>query len=264
MGPCAIESEEQLMAHAKKIATIKDAFNSDPNTQVRVVFKACYNKANRTSANSFHGVGLIEGVRLLSKVKRDFGLEVTSDVHSEEEIAIIGPILDIIQIPHSLSRYTNIIQAAARTGNQVSIKKGTFMDAKAALEAVEKVRETGNNKPVVMIERGTQFGANDNVVDMRNFDKINNASNGEIITCIDASHPSGGRDQVQSLACAGMGAGAQAAFIECHITPEEALCDGKNMVQLNDMPALLGRLIAVQKTLEVYDGVVNESKANFI
>jgi 2-dehydro-3-deoxyphosphooctonate aldolase (KDO 8-P synthase) len=249
-GPCAIESEEQVLRAAEAAKFIKDTWTGI-HPDLRFVFKSSYSKANRSDINSFHGIGLTEGKRILQLVKDRFGLEVTSDVHSVEEIEEMKDILDIIQIPQSLSRYTNIIQAAAKTGKQISIKKGVFMSPKDAQLAINKVRAVGNTRDIVLMDRGTQFGYNDLIVDMRNFKKQKQDG---VITCIDGTHAALDRELAPELIYAGVAAGAQAIFLEMHHNPDEALCDGKNMVEFTDAAEIVAKAVGIKLYLEKMDG----------
>lgn len=250
MGPCAIESEEQMLRHAEQISSIKLGFAMG-GYDIRVVFKACFNKANRTKLDSFHGVGLKEGKRLLKLVKEKYDLEVTSDVHSLEEIEEMKDVLDIMQIPQSLSRYTNIIQAAAETGVQISIKKGVFMSPADAMEAVKKAEAVKpNDKDIILIDRGSSFGYNDVVLDMRNFSKQKKTG---VITCIDGTHAALDSALAPDILRAGVAAGADAIFLEIHDIPEEAPCDGKCMINTFDAPKVIGSCMTIKMALSQYN-----------
>lgn len=257
VGPCAIESEGQILESAAFVAGIKQQYKKHGVKDVRIVFKSCYNKANRRDATSFHGVGLAEGYRLLKLVKDSYGLEVTSDVHTEEEIEKMKDVLDIIQIPQSLSRYTNIIQAAARTGKQVSIKKGTSMSPEDAVKAVDKVRVVGNTLPVILMDRGTSFGYNDLIVDFRSLQKMKRS---DIIIAIDGTHSALDRRLAPLILRAGVAAGAEAIFLEAHLDPDKALCDGPCMLDFEDVPEVIGECLTIKGSLDAFREQVKKSK----
>lgn len=240
IGPCAMEGKQSMLDHAKAVKALEDKFSS---RGAEFIFKSCYNKANRSDVSSFHGVGLEKGVEFLKMVKKEFGLKVTSDVHSEEEIRAMSLILDLIQIPQSLSRYTNIIQAAAATGTQISIKKGVFMSHRSSAKAVEKATAAGA-KDVILIERGNSYGPNDLVVDYRNL--IHSQSLDNTVTCFDATHSALDRKLAPDLAYAAIALGVDTIFAECHLDPESALCDGKCMINMADMETFISNCLEVR------------------
>jgi len=229
MGPCALESEELNMSAAIFLRTLQDAINvAIAPHSIEVIYKSCYNKANRTSRNSYHGMWIDEGMRIMQKIKDETELRVTCDVHSLAEIDIVKDVIDIIQIPQSLSRYTFIIEAAADTGCDISIKKGVFMSRSEITEAHKKAYR---GKPIILLERGNKFGYEDMIVDMLNIKHFKKLG---AIAGIDAGHPAGNRDNVFTLARAGVAAGAELVFMECHPNPNKALCDGNTSVMMNE------------------------------
>lgn len=242
LGPCAIESEEVTLATAHYLAAFQKGLQENGFPEVEIVFKSSYSKANRTSGDAFRGVGIVEGRRILQRVKAETGLRVTTDVHSVEDIHYLTGVVDLFQIPHSLSRYTEIIEAAARSGAQVSIKKGLFLSPEEANKSVDKAINAGAPLPVILIERGSCFGYNDYVVDMRAFSRMNRDG---VVTCIDCTHSGKNRKYAIAIASAAIAAGAQAVFAEVHPDPDNALCDGPCMLELAD----LGRLFLNTKTI---------------
>lgn len=259
IGPCSIESRRHALKMAKKLWDIQ--FNvsqfltdvSHPSEDsFEVIFKASYSKANRTKKESYAGIGIDKGLKILKEIKDKYGFRVTSDVHSVEEIEKAKDVLDIIQIPHQMCRNTALLEAAAKTGKTVSVKKGTFMKPEDVCFIVDKIRQAGNMNEVIIIERGNTFGYGNTVVDMRNFEVINRDVLGvrdvTVSTCIDATHPSCGSFYAPALAKAGIAAGADMVFLETHDSPEEALCDGPCMINIQDIEELI---IELQKIYEV-------------
>jgi len=248
-GPCVIESEELCMSVATHMKKIADRLGLD------YYFKASYDKANRTSASSVRGPGLHEGVRILEKVKRDIGVKILTDVHDVRQMNWVAEsTIDVVQIPALLSRQTDLIQAAAKSGKIVNIKKGQFMSPVDALMAVTKInpKEPGM---VWLTERGTTFGYNNLVVDMRSLESMKS----EMIPIIfDATHSvqhpgghgsrsSGDRRFVEPLARAAVAVGVDGLFFETHPSPDIALCDGPNMVPLDKMEPMLERLMKIHE-----------------
>jgi len=245
-GPCVIEDERlclQVAAALKKTCAALGIF---------YVFKASFDKANRTSAKSFRGPGLDEGLRVLAKVRAEFGVPVLTDIHNEAQAAVAGEVVDILQIPAFLCRQTDLIEAAAATGQIVNLKKGQFLSPAEMGQVAEKARRAGAKK-ILLTERGTTFGYNNLVADMRSI-PIMKRSGFPVI--FDATHsvqlPGGGGDQSSGqrefapvLARCALAAGANGLFIETHPRPERALSDGPNMIPLAEMPALLRELLKV-------------------
>ncbi len=242
-GPCVIESEKlclQIAARMQKTCA---------RLGITYVFKASYDKANRSSATSFRGPGLEDGLRTLAKVKEEFGLPILTDVHTEAETQKAATVADILQIPAFLCRQTDLIQAAVQTGKIVNIKKGQFLAPQDMKQVVAKATAAGGRR-LLLTERGTTFGYNNLVADMRSIPILKEFGCPVIF---DATHSvqlpggagdrsSGQREFAPVLARAAVAAGADGLFIETHPEPDKALSDGPNMVPLADMPALLKQL----------------------
>lgn len=245
-GPCVIESEQVVMETAGRIAEIAKALG------IPYIFKSSFDKANRTSITSFRGPGLEKGLAVLKKVRDQFALPVLTDVHTEEQATEAGKVVDVLQIPAFLCRQTDLLIAAAKTGTVVNVKKGQFLSPNEMGHAVKKIEECGNRR-ILLTERGSSFGYNNLVVDMRSFPIMR--SFGYPIV-FDATHsvqlPGGGgttssgqREFVEPLACAAAGAGVDGFFMEVHPNPDEALSDGPNMVPLHQLKPLLERVLRI-------------------
>ncbi|HLZ33740.1 MAG TPA: 3-deoxy-8-phosphooctulonate synthase [Nitrospira sp.] len=245
-GPCVIESEQLAMDTAGLIADIAKSLG------IPYVFKSSFDKANRTSITSFRGPGLEKGLAVLAKVKRQIGVPVLTDVHTEEQATEAGNVVDMLQIPAFLCRQTDLLIAAAKTGKVVNVKKGQFLSPLEMGHAVKKVEECGN-KRIVLTERGSSFGYNNLVVDMRSFPILRSFGYPVVF---DATHSvqlpgdggtkSGGqREFVEPLACAAAGAGVDGFFMEVHPNPDDALSDGPNMVPLHQLKSLLERVMRI-------------------
>ena len=246
LGPCVIETESVLMKTAEFIANLRERL------KINVIFKSSYDKANRTSLRSFRGPGLRAGLEMLAKVKEDFDLPILSDVHKEEEMELAEEVLDVVQIPAFLCRQTDLLVRAGQSEKPVNVKKGQFMSPYDMKYAVEKVSSTGNFQ-VMLTERGTTFGYNNLVVDMRSIPIMRSFG---VPVVFDATHSvqlpggaggasSGQREFVEPLAKAAVAAGADGIFMEVHPDPECALCDGPNSVPLNALEDLLRRLLDI-------------------
>ncbi|MBI2500394.1 MAG: 3-deoxy-8-phosphooctulonate synthase [Deltaproteobacteria bacterium] len=220
--------------------------------EIPYVFKSSYDKANRTSVKSFRGPGIEEGLRILEKVRKTFGVPILSDVHHPEEARAAAEIIDILQIPAFLCRQTDLLLAAGRTGKPVNIKKGQFMAPWDMEQAVEKVRSTGNSQ-VLLTDRGTSFGYNNLVSDMRSIPIMKKTG---CLVIFDATHSvqlpggngtstDGQREFIPTLSLAAVAAGCDGFFMEIHPDPVRALSDGTNMLRLSDAPALLKKLKTV-------------------
>jgi 2-dehydro-3-deoxyphosphooctonate aldolase (KDO 8-P synthase) len=242
-GPCVIENEEHCLESAK---TLKTLFNK---LGVRLIFKSSYDKANRSSGRSFRGPGLKKGLQILQRVQKELDLPVTTDVHSPEEATEAGRVCDIIQIPAFLSRQTDLILAAGHSGTVVSVKKGQFMAPWDMKNVVDKLLETGNKK-IILIDRGTTFGYNNLVSDMRAIPLMQQLG---YPVCYDATHSvqlpggngetSGGqREFIPVLAKAAIAAGANCLFLEAHPDPKNAKSDSASVISFEDLPALLIKL----------------------
>ena len=249
-GPCVIESESATMRHAERLMTICNGLS------IPFIFKASYDKANRTSINAYRGPGLREGLAILRKVKEALGVPVISDVHSIEQIAPAAEVLDIIQIPAFLCRQTDLLVAAAKSGRIINVKKGQFLAPWDMKNVAGKLSASGNEN-IILTERGASFGYNNLVVDMRSF-PVMRATGYPVV--FDATHSvqlpggqgdsSGGqREFVEYLSRAAVATGIDGIFMEVHEDPDKALCDGPNSINLNDLPELL-------KTLKALDSII--------
>ncbi|MCG8476977.1 MAG: 3-deoxy-8-phosphooctulonate synthase [Cytophagales bacterium] len=239
-GPCVIENEDMVMRLAEQIAEIAAKFD------LTYFFKASYDKANRTSISSYRGPGLDEGLRILQKVKEQFGLPVCTDIHEAAQAAPVGEVADIVQIPAFLCRQTDLLVAAAKTGQIVNIKKGQFLSGKDMKHPVQKVLDSGNHQ-VLLTERGNMMGYGDLVVDMRNLVDMKALG---VPVVMDVTHSTqkpggldgksgGNREYAPYLAAAAAAVGVDGFFFEVHENPEKALSDGPNMVKLTEFEGVL-------------------------
>jgi 2-dehydro-3-deoxyphosphooctonate aldolase (KDO 8-P synthase) len=247
-GPCVIESEKLCLQVAQSLKKTCDKLG------IFFVFKASYDKANRTSGKSFRGPGVEAGLRTLAKVRKEIGVPVLTDVHSETQVAAAAEVADVLQIPAFLCRQTDLIDAAVRTGKIVNLKKGQFLSPKEMGQVVDKARSSGAKK-LLVTERGTTFGYNNLVADMRSIPILRGFG---FPVIFDATHsvqlPGGGGDKSSGqrefapvLARCAVAAGANGVFIETHPQPDRALSDGPNMIPLAEMPRLLADLLKVWK-----------------
>jgi len=248
-GPCSLENETVCRAVATELNAIRKA-----EPELNILFKGSFDKANRTSLAGGRGTGLEEGLKLLAMVKRDYGFPVLTDIHDVAQVAPAAAVVDVLQIPAFLCRQTDLLLAAAASGRIVNVKKGQFLSPQEMQFVVGKLRD-GKATEIWQTERGTTFGYQNLVVDMRSFQIMK--ANG-YPTVFDATHSvqlpgaaggkSGGqREFVPPLALAAIAAGAEGLFIETHPNPAEALSDGPNMVPLAELHALLRRCLAVWK-----------------
>ena len=249
-GPCVVESEELIMEVADKVSGICK------NLGIPYIFKASYRKANRTSADSFTGIGDETALALVKKVGDKYKLPTTSDIHAHEEAAIAAKYIDILQIPAFLCRQTDLLIAAGETGKIVNVKKGQFLSGPAMKFAVEKIKNTGNEK-IMLTERGTTFGYQDLVVDYRNIPWMQEH---KVPVVMDVTHSlqqpnqtsgiTGGNPQlIGTIAKAAIAAGADGLFIETHPDPAKALSDGANMLKLDLLEGLLQQLVRLRKAV---------------
>ncbi|AVD70458.1 3-deoxy-8-phosphooctulonate synthase [Desulfobulbus oralis] len=249
-GPCVLESE----ALAREIATEVRAICS--RLGIQYVFKASFDKANRTSIRSFRGPGLHKGLGMLARIRNDVQVPVVSDIHEAAQARPAGEVLDLIQIPAFLCRQTDLLLAAAKTGKVVNVKKGQFVSPQDMQHAVGKLRD-GGCRSILLTERGASFGYNNLVVDMRSF-QIMQGFGCPVI--FDGTHSvqlpggagscSGGqREFIAPLARAAMAAGIDGLFLEVHPDPDRALCDGPNSLPLKDLEPLLQRLLRIREAL---------------
>ena len=246
-GPCVIESE----AHARKMAEAIQRVTAD--LKLPHIFKASYDKANRTSIRSFRGPGLEEGTRILRAIAKDTGLPVLSDVHTPQDCAVVGDAVDVLQIPAFLCRQTDLLIAAAATGRAVNIKKGQFVAPQDMRYAVQKVRDSGNDN-VFLTERGASFGYNNLVVDMRSlaimrdyapvvFDGTHSVQTPSSAVAGDTASSGGQPQFIPLLARAAVAAGVDGLFLEVHDNPAEAKSDGPNALRLDLLKPLLEELL---------------------
>jgi 2-dehydro-3-deoxyphosphooctonate aldolase (KDO 8-P synthase) len=247
-GPCVIESEEHVLKMAQAIRSIAGPF----------VFKASFDKANRSSVSSYRGPGLLEGLRILGRV-RELGIPVLTDIHEPSQAAVAADVVDILQIPAFLCRQTDLLVEAGKTGRAVNIKKGQFLAPADFALAAEKVASTGNHQ-IILTERGSCFGYNNLVVDMRGLHTL--ARTGYPVV-FDATHSvqlpgasgtsSGGQPEfIETLSRAAVAVGIAGVFLETHDHPEAALSDGANAVHLQQLPELLERLSAIDRTVKQF------------
>lgn len=250
LGPCVIESEDITLEIAREVARISRV------SSIPVIFKASFDKANRTSLDSFRGPGLEKGLTILNAVKEQTGLPIISDIHTPDQAEPAGQVLDVIQIPAFLSRQTDLLVAAAKTGKAVNIKKGQFQAPEDIVYALKKVLSTGNNR-IMITERGASFGYQDLVADMRSIVRMKRFG---FPVVFDATHSAqfpgrgdgrsgGDRSLVPPLARAAVAAGADGIFMEVHPNPDKALCDGPNCLALTDLEMLAVNLKAIHKLI---------------
>lgn len=250
-GPCVIENEESALKAAEKLKEYSE------KKQIPLIFKSSYDKANRTSVDSYRGPGIEEGLRVLERVKKETGLPVLSDIHSAEEAEAAAEVLDVIQIPAFLCRQTDIIIAAAKTGKPVNIKKGQFLAPGDAGNIIDKVRSTGNDD-IIITERGTSFGYNNLVVDVRSipimqgfgFPVVYDATHSVQLPGGRGSSSGGQREFIVPLSRAAVAAGCDAVFMEVHEDPDRAPCDGPNMLPLDAFVILAGQLMELNRLVK--------------
>ena len=247
-GPCVIESEKITRDIAEKLKRITTDLG------IPFIFKASYDKANRSSIQSFRGPGLKEGLRILQKIKTDLDLPVLSDVHSEEQIEPAAEVLDVLQIPAFLCRQTDLLVKAAQTGKPINVKKGQFMAPWDMKNVVHKLEQSGN-KNILLTERGVTFGYNNLVVDMRSLVLMRDYGYPIIFDSTHSLQQPGGqgtcsggqREMVPDLARGAVAVGCDALFMETHPDPDQALSDGPNMLKIDLLPKLLEQLVALDQ-----------------
>ena len=257
-GPCVVESEAHAMGLADALVDITSRVG------IPFIFKASYDKANRTSARSYRGPGIAEGLRVLAAIKRQFKVPIVTDIHEAAEASVAAEVADVLQIPAFLSRQTDLIVAAAKTGRVVNIKKGQFLAPDDMKHAVAKVVAAGNSR-VVVTERGSSFGYHNLVVDMRGFPMMRELG---IPVVFDVTHslqlPGGGdgvtaglAQYITPLASAGVAAGVDGIFLEVHEDPTRAKSDAQNALRLDLLEPLLRRLIAIDTIVKQADQAVS-------
>jgi len=242
-GPCVIESETHAMRMAEGLVDIA------ARAKVPLVFKASYDKANRSSDESYRGPGIDEGLRILQKIKSAFSVPILTDIHEASHAARVAEVADVLQIPAFLSRQTDLLIAAGKTGRIVNLKKGQFLSPWEMSNAVEKIARAGNDQ-IILTERGASFGYQNLVVDMRSFPIMRKTGCPVIFDVTHsvqlpggAGKSSGGQPEyIEPLARAGTAVGVDGVFLEVHENPSKALSDGTNALPLNELPGLLGKL----------------------
>jgi 2-dehydro-3-deoxyphosphooctonate aldolase (KDO 8-P synthase) len=253
-GPCAIENEKHALMTAERLAGIA------ASRGVPFIYKSSYDKANRSSIGSYRGPGLVEGLRILDRVRRSVGVPVLSDVHQVSEIEPAAEVLDVLQIPAFLCRQTDLLLAAGRSGRPVNVKKGQFVAPRDMGNAVEKLLSTGN-AAVLLTERGTSFGYNNLVVDFRSFADMRefgypvvfDATHAVQLPGAGGNRSGGERKYVPALARAAVAFGVDALFMEMHEDPDRTMADGRplsdgpNMLRIDDLPRLLDELLAIRR-----------------
>ena len=250
-GPCVIENMQLLKTVAEELVRLNKKYDLD------IIFKASFDKANRTSLTSYRGPGLRDGLAMLKRIKEEFGLRILTDIHESHQAEAVGDVADIIQIPAFLCRQTDLLVAAAKTGKTINIKKGQFLSPLAMQFAADKVVEAGN-KNVMLTERGTTFGYQDLVVDYRGIPEMQTFGYPVIL---DVTHSlqqpnqtsgvTGGMPQlIETVAKAGIAVGADGIFIETHENPAVAKSDGANMLKLDLLEGLLTKLVRIREAIK--------------
>ena len=242
-GPCVIESEELLDTVAQELVRINDKLGTD------IIFKASFDKANRTSIHSFRGPGMDKGLQMLADIKSKYGLRLLTDIHESYQAAPVGEVVDVIQIPAFLCRQTDLLVAAAKTGKTVNIKKAQFLSGNDMRYPVEKAREAGA-KDVWLTERGNMFGYNNLIVDFRNIPDMLQIVPTVVMDCTHSVQRPGGaggktggdRQFVPAMALAAKAFGANGWFFEVHPDPDKGLSDAANMMSLNQLGELIEKL----------------------
>lgn len=249
-GPCAIEGEDIAFEIAEKVHQLCKQF------QIPYIFKGSYRKANRSRLDSFTGIGDEESLEILKKVGQHYGIPTTTDIHADEEAALAAQYVDVLQIPAFLCRQTSLLVAAADTGKVVNVKKGQFMSAEAMKYAVDKIRQSGNEK-IILTERGVTFGYQDLVIDYRGLPVMQSFGVPVVLDCThslqqpnQASGVTGGKPAlIETVAKAAIAVGVDGLFVETHPRPAEAKSDGANMLPLERLEAMLEKLVKIRKAI---------------
>lgn len=252
-GPCVIESEEVIFYTAKRLKKICERIG------LPLLFKSSYDKANRTSLSSFRGPGLEKGLRILSDVRSKFDIPIISDVHSVEEVKPAADVLNALQIPAFLCRQTDLILSASQTGKPVNVKKGQFLAPWDVKNIIEKFTSTGNQN-IFITERGTSFGYNNLVVDFRGLSIMRSLGYPVVFDVTHSLQLPGGqrscsggqREFADPLASAAVAVGVDGLFIEVHPEPDKALCDGPNMIRLDEVEKLLASVKAIDQLVKSF------------
>lgn len=243
-GPCVIESVELLEVVAQELVRINNSLGVD------VIFKASFDKANRTSLSAFRGPGMEKGLQMLGDIRSKYGLKILTDIHESYQATAVGEVVDVIQIPAFLCRQTDLLVAAAKTGKIVNVKKAQFLSGTDMEYPVQKVCESGNNK-VWLTERGNMYGYNNLVVDFRNIVDMSRYTDRIIMDCTHSVQRPGGaggktggnRNFVPAMALAAKAFGANGFFFEVHPDPDNAMSDGPNMIYLKDLEGIIKSLM---------------------
>jgi 2-dehydro-3-deoxyphosphooctonate aldolase (KDO 8-P synthase) len=249
-GPCVIENEQityEVAEHLKNITT---------KHHIPFIFKASFKKENRTQLSSFTGPGIEKGLKILENIKKELGISITTDVHNIYDVKNIKDIIDIIQIPAFLCRQTDILIEAAESGKIINVKKGPFLSGSSCEFIIDKLKKSGNDN-IIITERGNCFGYQDLIVDMRNIPIIKKYNTSVVLDVTHSNQKpnqttgkSGGTPEfIETLACAGIAAGADGIFLETHPNPNEALSDGSNMLPLKDVEKLLIKLNKIKNAI---------------
>lgn len=249
-GPCAIEGEEIALRIAERINGIADKL------QIPYIFKGSYRKANRSKLDSFTGIGDEKALKILSKVGKEFGVPVVTDIHEAHEAEIAASYVDVLQIPAFLCRQTDLLIAAAKTGKVINVKKGQFLAASSMKFGVEKINASGNQN-VILTDRGNTFGYQDLIVDYRGIPEMRSFGVPVVMDCTHSlqqpnqtSGVTGGKPQlIETIAKAAIAVGADGLFIETHPDPAHAKSDGANMLQLDLLEGLLVKLIRIRQAI---------------
>ena len=249
-GPCVVEGEKITKEIAEKILTITDKL------QIPFIFKGSYKKANRSRLDSFTGIGDLEALQILKNIGECFNIPIITDIHTPQESSIAAKYVDVLQIPAFLSRQTDLLIAAAKTGKTINIKKGQFLSPESIQHAINKVKESGNNN-VMVTDRGSMFGYQDIIVDYRSIPIMPSFGSPVLI---DVTHSlqkpnqhngitGGNPKMIETIAKAGIAAGADGIFLETHPKPKQAKSDGENMLEINKLDDLLNKLVKIRKAI---------------
>lgn len=253
-GPCVIENEKSTFEIAEELVLLTSRFN------VPFIFKASYDKANRTSMNSFRGVGLKKGLKILSKIKRELKVPVVTDVHCKDDVAGVADVADVVQIPAFLCRQTDLLITAAKKAKCINIKKGQFLAPWDMKYVIEKIEKTGSEN-ILISERGTSFGYNRLIADMCSLPILRNFGYPVIFDVTHSLQMPGGQGRstggksefIPYMARSAVACGCDGVFIEVHPDPKKALSDGPNSLKLNKLPVLLEELIEIDQIIKRYE-----------